>query len=269
MKVAYAEALHHRSKGEQEVPLSLLRVDTGYARGLYPKHVQDLVDHFDYDYLDRLRVSLRDEMYFVIDGWHRAQVLGELEWPTAPCYVMTGLTYQEEALMFGRYNNGRKGLKPVEKFKSLLQGKDELALTMRNIADEYGLVLLANVNAARQLSIPTACSLIKKIGPERFRRTLEFTLEVYPEEASSYLGTFLDTTDKILSLLECSQLSSDHLAKSLASAGWSKFMTVVDVHKSIWRERNPGKVCPRDGQFMRGAMRVLYNEYVEKGQKKW
>lgn len=86
---------------EQNVPVSLLRIDYSYQRPVNRSRVQRIVRNFSWPLFGRLKVSLRDDGYFyVMEGQHRTAALRELGMPFAPSTVYEGLTRDDEERIF-------------------------------------------------------------------------------------------------------------------------------------------------------------------------
>ena len=168
-------------------------VPTGYQRVTSDSQVKKIVENFDENKLGVLTVSWRDGKYRLADGLHRSKALKILGYTHAPCVVLTGLTYEQEADFFRRQNENRRGITTFDDFKAGLEAKDAVCLEINEILHENGFQIgrggffkIASVNAL--------FTIVKDYG----YRTLDDTLFILANtwstvpEASNYdflLGT--------------------------------------------------------------------------------
>jgi len=104
-----------------------------YQRITRPWQVTGIVQNFDEAKLGVLTTSLRGGSYYIIDGLHRAAALKALGYTHAPCVVVTGMTYEQEAAFFRRQNENKRVLATMEDFKAGLEEKDETCLKINDI----------------------------------------------------------------------------------------------------------------------------------------
>ena len=103
------------------LPLNLLRIDTNYQRDLNLSRVRYIVNNFDPDLVGIPQVSYRDGMFFVFDGQHTIKALGLLKNdPAYPivCKVYYGLTGEEEAGLFHKFNTSRTPINAISIIKA-------------------------------------------------------------------------------------------------------------------------------------------------------
>lgn len=122
----------------RRMPIDELDVDASYQRDLNQRHVAKIVAEFDRSLLGVLEVSQRNGRCAVVDGQHRLAALAELGKTEAPCLVHEGLTAEEEASLFVRYQDGRKPLLPVARFKALLRSGNENAIAIQRVVEANG-----------------------------------------------------------------------------------------------------------------------------------
>jgi hypothetical protein len=114
--------------------IALARIEpSAYQRTTNSAQVDGIVKNFDEAKLGTLTVSQRDGKIFVIDGQHRLSALRRLQYTHAPCEVLTGLTYEQEAEYFRTQGNGKRALKPLDLFKAGLISEDAKCLRINEI----------------------------------------------------------------------------------------------------------------------------------------
>lgn len=133
--------------GRSEVkmlPAAKLEVDPKLQRGkLDERKVARIRDGYNADALGIVTVSHRNAVTnIILDGWHRQRATvekfsggGELL-----CRVFTGLTSQEEAVLFLLLNSGNQP-NLLDKFRINLVAEDPTATAIDNIIKEFGLAV--------------------------------------------------------------------------------------------------------------------------------
>jgi len=110
----------------------------GYQRATNPTQVANIVKRFDEAKLGTLTVSNRDGRYYLIDGAHRKNALNILGYTHAPCVVLTGLTYEQEAEYYRMQNQDKRLLTPGDLFKAGLASGDERCVAINRIVKSNG-----------------------------------------------------------------------------------------------------------------------------------
>lgn len=159
------------------VPLTLMRLDMSYQRQLSTT-ISRLAREFNMDSCDFLLASYRDGVFYLLDGQHRkaaAEILGITE---LPCIIFTGLTREEEALIFARQNRNVNKLNPFDTYKANLACGDTNIPEVRTdmeicrICNSYGIEvkrITRNFSNPKTLrSISRARSVVEKNGSPCF-----------------------------------------------------------------------------------------------------
>lgn len=123
------------------VKVSDLRIDPVYQRFAVAPAVHRIAGEFDPLLLGVVLISLRsDGEFYVIDGQHRVLALIERGEPNReiPALCYEGLTQAQEAWIFSESQRRRKGLTPLDIFRSdLIWGEDE-AVAIHAIVERAG-----------------------------------------------------------------------------------------------------------------------------------
>jgi len=120
------------------VALSEMEPESGYQRVTNPAQVENIVNKFDETKLGTLTVSKRDGKYHIIDGAHRSKALRKLGYTHAPCVVLSGLTFEQEAEYFRNQNQDKRLIKPMEFFRAGLVSGDEECVRIYAIVKSNG-----------------------------------------------------------------------------------------------------------------------------------
>jgi hypothetical protein len=109
-----------------------------YQRATSDRQVAEIVKNFDGAKVGALLVSFRDGYYYIVDGLHRSKAMKILGYTHAPCIVLTGLTYEQEASYFRRQNQNKRNITTFDDFKAGLEAKDEECLKINEIVKANG-----------------------------------------------------------------------------------------------------------------------------------
>ena len=99
------------------IPVSLLKLDESYQR-ILSANVKKLMAEWDESKCTFLLVSYRDDVFYVVDGQHRLAVAKGKGIVDLPCIILTGLTREQEALVFARQNRNVTKLNPFDTYKA-------------------------------------------------------------------------------------------------------------------------------------------------------
>lgn len=131
----------------EDVAFSELRY-APYQRELDGLWVRRIVAEFDPRIVRRPWLSLRDDTYWMIDGQHTVGALEALGYESAPCEVLNGLSYEEEARLHDSIQRLRKAPKLYDSFRALIEAQDPEVLALRSAAERWGFEFAPN-NKAR------------------------------------------------------------------------------------------------------------------------
>jgi hypothetical protein len=163
----------------EQVPIEHTFIDDTYQRPL-SRFVRRIVDNFDPALVGSLVISEREpNRYAVIDGQTRREALGVLGHTSVPALVYRGLTRQQEASMFARFQSERKNISALERFRAALVAEDPTAQTVAQIADRHGFVIERtnegnSIHAVRALEI-----VLARTGPEMLERVLNIGAQAW------------------------------------------------------------------------------------------
>lgn len=132
---------------EKFIPYNQLRKG-GYNRPIKRERVNEIKRDYYEPLADAAKVSYRDGGYYIIDHQHLAQAQYERNGKDPntliKCQVFNGLTYQEEADLYYRYNTSSKPPTFKEKLIGLIEAGDANAIKFRDTVEECGWVIGSN-----------------------------------------------------------------------------------------------------------------------------
>lgn len=135
------------------IPRELRGVEFGelryapYQRELDGLWVRRIVAEFDPRIVRRPWVSLRDGVYWLVDGQHTVSALEALGYESMDCEVLEDLTYEEEARLHDSIQRLRKAPTLYDSFRALIEARDPEVLAMREEAERWGFRFTPNRKA--------------------------------------------------------------------------------------------------------------------------
>ena len=139
------EALFAQRPYEEKVINSaFLEIPADYQRDLSIPNVEKMSAEFTELIANPPKVSYRDGHYFVFDGQHtlvtRKSMNGGADLPII-CKVYTGLTKEEEAILFSKQTGVSRPLTAGAELRAALVGKDAESIAFLNATESTGLQL--------------------------------------------------------------------------------------------------------------------------------
>jgi len=171
------------SQNIQYIAIADMEPESGYQRATNPAQVSSIASKFNETRLGTLTVSARGGRYHVVDGAHRAKALRILGYTHAPCVVLTGLTFEQEADYFRRQSEDRRLIKPMEFFKAGLASGDERCHSINQIIKSNGFRVGSGKRDFFRIS---AVKALLTIADEYGEGTLNATLGLIARAWSTY-----------------------------------------------------------------------------------
>ncbi len=129
------------------IPIRNLFSNQPYQRPISNLHVGRTASHFDLYQINPVKVSRRDGLNFVFDGQHTIETVatasGSRDTPVW-CMVYDDLEYEQEADIFANQKKFTKPLKSIEIFNANVEAGNEIQLTIKQIVEEYKLVMTSS-----------------------------------------------------------------------------------------------------------------------------
>lgn len=117
-------------------PINLLSIDT-YQRN--PVNVSRITGHFDYNKIDVICVSIRDDKAFIIDGSTRVQALLDKGYTEVYAKTFIDLTEQEEAKIFSMQDCGKRRVNAICKYEADIIAGETYAIDIHDYLVKHGL----------------------------------------------------------------------------------------------------------------------------------
>lgn len=235
-----------------------IKIDPSYQRPLDEDRVEQIAEAFDPDRVGAIYVSRRkDGFHYALDGQHRVAgaVKAGYKHPLI-CLVHEGLSLDEEADWFLRYNNGRVKIEAMAKFRARLTAKEPTALEINNIVHSLGLSMSPSPSAK------TICAVEAAEWVHIRRKNLEQTLAALKHWAQvdqkAFDGKLIRATAIFLS--HCTQADPNVLAAKLvgeqpvivmsqmkmAAADYPRWVAGCLTLRKIYNKKNRNPLAPLD-----------------------
>lgn len=189
------------------VPVSSLRIDPEAQRALRMPWVKAQISKFDVDLLGLPVVNKRgDGLIFVVDGQHRVALLREVGWGDQQVQVeyFTGLTQQEEAMLFLNRNN-KLTPTPLDKFKVRVTAGEPVAVDINRIVTGLQLTIGrartdgSIVAVAALEAVYNGGGILKgKTSPVALLKTLRTLKDSWGVAQSTFDGTLIEGVGLVL-----------------------------------------------------------------------
>lgn len=108
----------------RDLSTKVLNSGQPYQRPVKMAHVNKLIKQWNWLYFTPIIVSLRNDIYYVIDGQNRISALRKMnngQNIKVPCFIYTGLTYEQEAEMYYMLDKTTGHLKLANSIRALLE----------------------------------------------------------------------------------------------------------------------------------------------------
>jgi len=160
---------------QKTLPLKIFECDYRYQRiTINRTRIREIVTEFDPNLMGTFEIAERTEMidgkstikYYIMDGHHRGIAFRKLGIEKVPCNIHKTTCYQEEAVIFQKFNQKRTNLHPIDNFKALVAGGKPESIRLNNIIINNNFYLSRGSKANNSI---------------RYIRTLEKAYENYPD----------------------------------------------------------------------------------------
>lgn len=147
------------------IPLVDLLVDYNYQRPPREQWAKQEAKRLNERLLGTLEVSERDDgTFYVMDGQGRVQLLTFAGKTHARCNVHHGLTPQQEASFFRKFNRERSTVKPYHDFRAALYEGDEEAIRIDQTVESFGLKVVPGGGSTNGIASVGALKAIYRRG---------------------------------------------------------------------------------------------------------
>ena len=192
-----------------------------YQRGVQRKRVELIASHFNEYTANEPKVSFRNGKYYVVDGQHtiESRILrnGGKDLPIL-CKVYTGLTMQQEALLFAEQNGHSAPLTAGIKLRAKVVGEDAPSKTFLAATNRVGLDFnydSLQLSDYRISCVGTALKLYNQIGEKIYCEALRHIVEAWEGRPDSFRAAVLRGVMYFVQLYH-GQYSEERLVRALS-----------------------------------------------------
>lgn len=159
-----------------------------YQRPVDKLRIKKMMLKFDESLLGAVIVSHRDGKYYVVDGQHRIVLCRKKGVTHIMAVVLEGLTLQEEAAYFNRYNGARGERKILNKetiFNADVISGDDVSIDIKKIVESVGFKLGKGKSTNTICSYETIKRIYEKEGSGHFTRVMKMLADIWNGDADS------------------------------------------------------------------------------------
>lgn len=172
-----------------KITYEFLRVDSinipDYQRGIIPTKIKTIINNFDDKKLGVLKISLRDGIYYIIDGQHRLIACKTLDHTYVMCEVHRGLTYEQEAIMFLEQHNNQTRVSTIDKFNAKVEAKKTQSMNIKAVVEKNGFTLTKGTTRYGIASVSKLEIIENDMGLDILDKTLDTIYKTWYGAASS------------------------------------------------------------------------------------
>ena len=182
----------------RDLPSNMITSGLPYQKPLNEREVQQLIEKWDDRLLEPLVVSFRDGRYNLIDGQHRLNALQKMndgKAVTLACLIFTGMTYEEEAALYFKLDQGKKRLSMAQSIKAQLESRSDPALNeIGRLTGTVGFKwpVYKNRGGTNEITATRATvNAYELLGPDAFSRMLALLKNTWDGDPDSLTALML------------------------------------------------------------------------------
>lgn len=172
------------------VPVNVIKIDSGYQRDVSTHWVSQHLP-FDERRAGAIVLSGRAGGPYCIDGGHRLALARESGKSHINALVIDGLSRQDEARLFTRYQRERRNLTSHALYRADVVAGDEETLAMVRIVANAGFRLDKNAGPNSITAIDALRYIHRQGGDDLLARTLDLVKQIWVGEEKALSGQIL------------------------------------------------------------------------------
>lgn len=146
-----------------EIDPNCLSIDYNYQRQPEMNRVKRIADSWDVRKAGIITCSYRNGALYVVEGQHRTLAARMANVPAIAIEILTGLTPQEEALLFANQDDDKRKVSNIAKYNANLFAGTGYAVQLNDMLASYGLTLALGKTASRADGIITCTSILQSL----------------------------------------------------------------------------------------------------------
>lgn len=217
------------------IPIKNLVSNQNYQRNLSPRHIAKMVENFDLQQINLVKISRREGANLVMNGQHTIETVaaksGSRDTPVW-CMVYTDLEYEREADIFANQMRFTKALSPYDVFIAKVEAGYDEQVTIKTLVESYDLSISSTHATGTICAVAALEWIYETYGFHVLDDTLRLTLATWEGEVASFTGNMLRAIARIIA---CYQNRLDYKVFSEKLG----YITLKEIIRSA-RERNNG-----------------------------
>ena len=185
-----------------------------------PNTIKSIRKNWNWLAFGALMVAERDGVFYVVDGQHR--LLAAMQEPgvqKVPCVVYPTHSIAIEAKSFLEANTSRVTVSAIDKYKAGLAALDPVALNMKAVLEELGIVLVENPKEFRQTCVVSAITRQIKTNVASCESALSVAIDATRSENSPIRETIFGGLCYLENNLQTGSITDERFRSKVATIG--------------------------------------------------
>jgi hypothetical protein len=204
-----------------------------YQRAISKSKINKIVKNYNPELMTPIRLSLRDNKYYVFDGQHRLEACILLGHLTVLCEIHIGLTYQEEAWLFEHQDDNVTKVSKGYKFNASIQAGDVKSIRIVELLKNHGFeIQIHGGQSKNKISAVKTLEDIYNYGEDVFNKTFEVLRGSWDGDVLSLLSNSMKGL--ALFIKNTPNVDLKWLVKNLSKIKTNRFYAESTSSKSIF-----------------------------------
>ncbi|MCL1903709.1 MAG: hypothetical protein FWF94_04760 [Oscillospiraceae bacterium] len=176
------------------IPIKNLVSNQVYQRHLSLRHIQRMVSDFYLYQINPVKISYRDNLYYVINGQHTIEVIAAVsESRETPvwCMIYDDLNYEQEAHIFANQQRYQNQLSSYDLFNADIEAGDDNSIIIKELVESYGLKITPKHGVCSIGAVNCLLRIYNKYGYHVLDRTLRLTVGTWEGVPQSLAASVL------------------------------------------------------------------------------
>lgn len=232
-----------------------------YQRKLRHEDCEEYLKEFDWRMVGVLLISYRDGKYYIVDGQHRQVLLQMQGVEETLCQIITGLTYEEEATLFKKFNTKRKSLGRADLFISDYESKDVRIKNIARIMLFYGYYInrmnetCDTENCIRVNAVEAVESAYDSLGKDQFDFMFSTIKETWGEDKAAVKRMMITGVTRFFKKFPTREINKSHFVKRLSRLSPASIMFQANADL---------KYMPSNSEKPEAVARIIWKAYNRK-----
>jgi len=204
-----------------------------YNRKIDSSQVRKIAGKFNNNLLGTLLVSYRDGNYYIVDGQHRAVAMKLIGAKKAPCEVLFGMSYEDEAQLFYDINVRavQRPLTALEEVNGLFEAGDDEIREMFDVIESHGYEISRQVGENKIACVSAVKRTTQRYGTHALNNVLTIIKAAWGGDQNALKAQMVDGIAYLLNVYK-SEIDTSRLSSKLKRISPIKILAGADADPS-------------------------------------